>query len=144
MYKDVVIYGSQQYDVKFLYDKEPAVDESTEPLWCIEKHRKIPNLVKDSCSEGSIRSHKCHQVTSQKHYMCTACEKVPQINAFRQQVLRHAEEKLKDRNLCEGSGHCFNNEAKIPTVEETADKIPVMGYGDTSVKAEVDSEAQRN
>ena len=30
--------------------------------------------------------------------MCTACEKVPQINAFRQQVLRHAEKKLKDRN----------------------------------------------
>ena len=87
MYKDKFQYGHKEYDVRFLYDKEPAINDSLEPLWCLEKHRVIPTYASSVVSIRTIRSPKCNQVTTNDKYICTECEKVPQIDAFRLQVI---------------------------------------------------------
>ena len=94
MYKDSVTYGSNQYDVRFLYDKDPAVNNEKQPLWCVEKQRVIPEFVKAGCSIGTIRSPQCSQVTSSNKFSCVACEKVPSVNAFLKQVIRRSKSKL--------------------------------------------------
>ena len=83
MYKDVVTHGTMKYGVKFLYDKEPAVNAYMEALWCIEKQRQITHFVQTDCNERTIGIRDYRQVTSRSNYMSTACEKVTQINAFR-------------------------------------------------------------
>ena len=104
MYQDSTQYGSTLYDLRFLYDKEPAVSVDNQPLWCVEKQRIIPEFVKSGVSIGTIRLPKCNQATTSKKYMCTACETVPQIGALRLQVLRRAEfdfskTKTKDKSI---------------------------------------------
>ena len=94
MYKDSVTYGSNQYDVRFLYDKDLAVNNEKQPLWCVEKQRVIPEFVKAGCSIGTIRSPQCSQVTSSNKFSCVACEKVPSVNAFLKQVIRRSKSKL--------------------------------------------------
>ena len=95
MYEDSVSYGMSLYDVRFLYDKEPALDADGNPLWCIEKQRIIPSFVKPGLGNGAIRSPKCNQVTTSSKYMCTSCENVPKINSLRLQVLRQAAAKTR-------------------------------------------------
>ena len=72
-----------------MYDREPSLDDDGNSLWEPEKYCVIPKEV-TNVGIGTIRSPKCHRITSAEDSMCYQCKQVPTLRKFRRMVIRHS------------------------------------------------------
>lgn len=113
-------YGNNVYNVDFLLDQKPPCEiEGLSKTWDVEQKCKIPTSVATGSMGdhllGTFRSLMCTRVTHKENFICTECERIPDINSFRQRVLR----KSAQETTLNISSSKINNRYLSPSHLET-------------------------